>query len=180
LAKHWYVIYTKAQKEEFAQTTLNQKGIEAIFLKLLLPRFSRRRKFIVPLFPNYLFVRIDLATEHWSVLWSPGVKCFVQFNDLPTPLDDKIVEYLMAHTDTQGMITARSDLKTGQEVRVCGGAFDGVVGMILNEPDAKGRVKILMQLLNRDINVELPIHMLATSWVPGQPNREPRTVTTGN
>jgi transcriptional antiterminator RfaH len=180
LNKHWYVIYTKPQKEEFAQSNLKLKGVEPLFLRLLLPGYSRSRKRIVPLFPNYLFVRIDLATEYCAVLWSPGVKCFVQFNDVPRPLDDEIVEYLMGQTNTEGIIAARSDLKVGQEVRVCGGAFDGIVGMIQNIPDAKGRVRILMQLLNRDINVELPVHMLATSWVPREPDRDRRHMSAGN
>ncbi len=55
----WYVIYTKAQKEEFAQFHLKLKNLESVFPRLLLPVFSRKQKRIVPLFPNYLFVRID-------------------------------------------------------------------------------------------------------------------------
>jgi transcription antitermination factor NusG len=162
----WYVVYSKPQKEEFAQFHLRLRAVESFFPRLLLPKFARKRKRIVPLFPNYFFVHINLATQYYHVLWAPGVKCFVSFNDAPLPLDNRIAEYLMGQANSEGIITARSDLKVGQEVRVCGGSFDGLIGMLLEAPDAKGRVKVLMNLLSREIKVELPAHLVAGSWVP--------------
>jgi transcription antitermination factor NusG len=81
----WYIVYGKPQKEELAQFHLKLKAVQTLFPRLLLPTFSRKRKRVVPLFPNYLFVNIPLATEYYHVLWTPGVKCFVRFNDIPTP-----------------------------------------------------------------------------------------------
>lgn len=161
----WYVVYSKPQKEELAQFHLRLKAVDTFFPRLLLPKFSRKRKRIVPLFPNYLFVNISLAT-YYRVLWTPGVKCFVSFNDIPLPLDDGIVEYLMQQANSEGIITARSDLKVGQEVRVSGGSFDGLLGMLVEAPDPRGRVKVLMNLLSRDIKVELPVHLVSGAWVP--------------
>jgi transcription antitermination factor NusG len=162
----WYVVYSKPQKEEFAQFHLRLRAVESFFPRLLLPKFSRKRKRIVPLFPNYFFVHIDVETQYYHVLWSPGVKCFVSFNDTPLPLDDGIAEYLMRQANREGIIMARSDLKVGQEVRVCGGSFEGLIGLLLEAPDAKGRVKVLMSLLSRDIKVELPAHLVSSAWVP--------------
>lgn len=175
--RRWYVIYSKPQKEDLAQLQLRRKNVETFFPRLMLPRFSRKRKRIVPLFPNYLFVRINLATEYYYVLWSPGVKCFVSFNDNPVPLDDSVAEYLMRQANSDQVIAAHADLKVGQEVRICGGAFDGLVGMIQNRPDAKGRVKILMKLLSREIKVEVPVHLVASSWVASGSHVEGENVT---
>jgi transcriptional antiterminator RfaH len=162
----WYAVYSKPQKEELAQFHLRLKSVETFFPRLLLPKFSRKRKRIVPLFPSYLFVHISLTREYYTVLWSPGVKYFVSFNNIPVRLDDAVAEYIMRQADSNGIITARSDLKVGQEIRVCGGSFDGLMGMLLEAPDAKGRVKVLMKLLSRETKVELPIHMVTGTWIP--------------
>ena len=162
----WYIVYGKPQKEELAQFHLKQKAVPSFYPRLLLPKFSRKRKRLVPLFPNYLFVNITLATAYYHVLWTPGVKCFVSFNDIPAPVDDFIVEHLMEQANSEGIIDAHTELKVGEEVRVSGGAFDGLIGMLLEVPDGKGRVKVLMSLLNRDIKVELPIHLVTGAWVP--------------
>ncbi len=161
----WYVIYTKAQKEEFAQFHLKLKNLEAVFPKLLLPVFSRRQKRLVPLFPNYLFVRIDFAKEYDFVRWSPGVKSFVCFNGTPNPLEDGVVEHLISRADGNGIIAARPNLKKGQEVRLCGGPLAGLDGIIRNPPDAKGRVTLLLSLFKRDIEAEARLEHIESSWL---------------
>ena len=163
----WYVIYTKPQMEELAQLNLKLRGVEAFFPRLLLPKFSRRQKRVVPLFPNYLFVRIDFERAYDFARWTPGVKCFVSFNETPIPLEDGVAEYLLSRADQNGIIAARADLKNGQDVRICGGPFEGIFGTIEQVADAKGRVKILMQLLSRKLSVEVPMQFIDTGWVMG-------------
>jgi hypothetical protein len=38
------------------------------------------------------------------------------------------------------------------------------VGIIRQPPDAKGRVKVLLHLLNRPAAVDLPIEFVETTW----------------
>jgi transcription antitermination factor NusG len=170
--QQWFVVYSKPQKEDFAQVHLRQKGVEVFFPRLSLPRSSQRRKLVIPLFPSYLFVRIDLWTQYYAVLWAPGVKNFVSFNDTPAPLEDGVAEYLLHGANADGIIEAHCNLKVGQEVQIRGGSFDGLVGLLQNAPDARGRVKVLMRLLNREIKVEVPVHSVAASWVPHERHLE--------
>ena len=172
--QQWFVIYSKPQKEEVAQYYLKQKGVEVFFPRLLLPRSSLKRKLVIPLFPNYLFVRINLGTQYYSVLWAPGVKNFVSFNDTPAPLEDNIAECLLEGANSEGVIAAQSNLAVGQEVRIRGGSFEGLIGLLQNVPDAKGRVQVLMRILNREIKVELPLHLVAGSWIPQGSVENPR------
>ena len=161
----WYVIYTKAQKEEFAQFHLKLKNLESVFPRLLLPVFSRRQKRVVPLFPNYLFVRMDFAKEYDFVRWSPGVKCFVCFKGTPNPVEDGVVEHLLSRADGNGIIAARPNIKIGQEVRLCGGPLAGLDGIIRNPPDAKGRVTLLLSLFKRDIEAEARLEHIESIWL---------------
>jgi transcriptional antiterminator RfaH len=163
--RDWYVVYSKPHKEEHAQFHLRMKGLEVFFPRLDLVRVTEKRKRIIPLFPNYLFVRIHLPTEFHYVSWSPGVKRIVSFGDRPIPLDERVVDFLKLQTDAEGVIKARSQLRPGQEVEIRGGPFDGLVAVIQDPPDDKGRVKILLKLLSRQISVRLGVEFIRGEWV---------------
>jgi transcriptional antiterminator RfaH len=167
--RQWYVLYSKPQKEDYARFHLSAKGLQVFFPQLLFPHAARKRKRLVPLFPNYLFVRLKLFSEEFShAKWSPGVSRVVSFNGIPAPLDGHVVELLMQQLNRDGVIEARPKLRSGQEVRITGGPFDGLLGIIQEPPNAKGRVNILMQLLSRSTRVDVPLEFVETEWVGSQ------------
>jgi len=162
----WYVAYCKPRKEECAQYHIERKGLEVFYPKLLLPEAGRLQRRVVPLFPNYIFVRMRIAEEYPLVRWSPGVKRLVNVDGEPIPLDEGIVSFLMGQADQQGMIRACSNLRVGQEVLVTDGPLAGLVGVIQEPPDSRARVKLLLTLLKRQVKVEVPVRFLETGqWV---------------
>ena len=165
ILRHWYVVYSKPHREEQAQFHLRMKGLEVFFPRLDLVRVAEKRKRIIPLFPNYIFVRIHLPTEFHYVTWSPGVKRIVSFGEHPIPLEERIVDFLKDQTDDAGVIQACSRLRPGQEVEIRGGPFDGLIAIIQDPPDARGRVKILLKLLSRQISVKLGVEFIKGEWV---------------
>src|SRR4029077_10999822 len=130
MQRDWYVVYSKPHKEEQAQFHLRMKNLDVFFPRLDLVRVAEKRKRIIPLFPNYLFVRIHLPSEFHYVSWSPGVKRIVSFGERPIPLDERVVDFLRQQTDAEGVIKARSQLRPGQEVEIRGGPFDGLIAII--------------------------------------------------
>ena len=169
IQRDWYVVYSKPHKEEQAQFHLRMKGLDVFFPRLDLVRVAEKRKRIIPLFPNYLFVRFHLPTEFHYVIWSPGVKRLVSFGDRPIPLEERVVTFLKQQTDGDGLIRARSQLRPGQEVEIRGGPFDGLVAIIQDPPDAKGRVRILLKLLSRQISVKLGVEFIKGEFVALRP-----------
>jgi transcriptional antiterminator RfaH len=165
LQRDWYVVYSKPHKEEQVQLHLGFKGIESFFPRLQLPGRGATKRAITPLFPNYLFVRLDLSLEAHYVVWSPGVKRIVSCSDTPIPLDEGIVEFLKERADAAGVIQARSQLSAGQQVEITGGPFNGFVGIIENPPNAKGRVRVLLKLLSRQISVKLGVEFIRNQSV---------------
>ena len=163
--RDWYVVYSKRNKEEQAQFHLATKGIESFFPRLLLASGSKTKTRIVPLFPNYLFVHINMATDAHYVTWTPGVHRFVSFSEVPVPLETTIVSFLQAQADPSGVICARSQLRCGQEVEITGGPFEGLLGIIQDPPDAKGRVRVLLNLMNRQVAVSLGLDNIGGDWV---------------
>ena len=165
-APRWYVVYSKPQKEGYATLHLRAKGLAVLFPQLLLPESSKKRKRVVPLFPNYLFVRLRLfSDEYHYAIWSPGVRRIISYNGVPAPVDENIVSFLALQSDQQGIIAARSNLKVGHEVRIKEGPFAGLLGILQQPPSATGRVKILLKILNRDTQVDVPVHCLNGGWV---------------
>lgn len=160
LQRNWYAVYSKPHKEEQAQFHLGLKGVESFFPKLSLPGSAEKKKRVVPLFPNYFFVHIYLPAEYHYVIWSPGVKRIVSFSDTPAPVEDKVIHFLQQYADDQGVIQARSQLRRGQEVEITGGPFTGLIGIIQDPPDSKGRVRILLRLLSRQLSVRLGVEFI--------------------
>ena len=164
--KQWYVVYSKPHKEEYAQFHLRSKGLEVFFPKLLLPESTKKRRRVIPLFPNYLFVRLHISSnEYHYAIWSAGVSRIVSFNGSPASIDETIIRFLMLQTDHEGIIAARSNLKVGQEVRICGGPLAGLIGIIRNPPDAKGRVTLLLNLFKRHVEAEARLEHLESGWL---------------
>jgi transcription elongation factor/antiterminator RfaH len=164
-SRDWYVVYSKRNKEEQAQFHLATKGIESFFPRLSIANGCKSKSRVVPLFPNYLFVRINMAVESHYVIWTPGVHKFVSFSEVPVPVEPTIVGFLQSQADKCGVIRARSQLKCGQEVEITGGPFEGLLGIIQDPPDAKGRVRVLLNLMNRKVAVSLGLDNIGGQWV---------------
>jgi transcriptional antiterminator RfaH len=169
LQRNWYVVYSNPHKEEQAQFHLALKGVKSFFPKLHVPAAVENRGRICPLFPNYLFVRIHVETECHRIVWTPGVKKIVSFGAEPIPIDESVIHFLQQQADEKGVIRARSKLMRGQEVEISGGPFDGLMGIIQAPPDNKGRVKILLKLLSRQISVKFGVEFIKggrAAWAP--------------
>jgi transcription antitermination factor NusG len=73
----------------------------------------------------------------------------------------------MATADADGLIQARPRLTVGEHVEITRGPFAGIVGIIQRPPNAKGRIRVLMRLLNRrTVGVELPLQHVKAGWAP--------------
>jgi transcription elongation factor/antiterminator RfaH len=170
LERPWYTVYTKPQKEDYAELSLRLRGIETFFPKLCLPKSGQRKTQIVSLFPNYLFVRFQsFEDEYYSVAWCPGVKRLVSFDGVPAEVDDSSVSFLWCQMGSDGLITAYCNVKIGQQVSIVGGPFDGLNAIVQEPPNAKGRVKVLLELLNRPTKVDLPIESINAGWIAAAP-----------
>jgi transcriptional antiterminator RfaH len=168
--QQWCAVYTKPQKEDFAEMNLRQRGIPTFLPKLSLPKAANRKKQIVSLFPSYLFVRLNLfSEEHAAVGWCPGVKRLLAFEGTPAIVDESLIQFLMDQTNPGGIISSRCNVTVGQEVAIEGGPFDGLVGIIQEPPNARGRVKVLLELLKRPMKVDVPVQFIKASWVAAGP-----------
>lgn len=151
----WAVVNTQPRREQLAQENLERQGFEAYY-----PRVSKRirharRAMVVerPLFAGYLFARVDLG--HWRpVLSTLGVRSLVRSGDGLSLLDDDFIRSLKARERDGLVCGADSSFRIGQQVRMEGGAFDGLVATIINLSE-KERITVLMTLLSRSVKVHV-------------------------
>ena len=79
----WYAIQTKANKEKEVEKRLSDLRIE-VFLPWMRTRRrigSRFHWVLVPLFPGYLFCRLDLIESGKAARYAPGVRDFLKFGN---------------------------------------------------------------------------------------------------
>lgn len=129
-----------------------------VFLPMA-PRTVRHARKLVtkksPLFPSYLFVRLDVDRQRWrAVNGTIGAIGLVMAHEGPAPVPVGIVEGLVACVGEGGLMRFDGGLRLGQSVEVIAGPFANAIGE-LSRLDDSGRVQVLLQLLNGVVPVTL-------------------------
>jgi len=151
--RQWYVVRTKARKEDFAVQQLERRGV-AVFLPRIL---EYGRDEIAPLFPGYLFVHIALLEQYYRVVWAPGVRSFVAFGLTPTPVQDAVISFIASSAGEGGVIRPFAPFKTGDRVQINSGPLAGLEAVVQRPCSGRGRVQILLDFLRQGTTVELPV-----------------------
>lgn len=156
-ARRWYVVQTLPRLEATAETHLARQGFEAFLPRIHTTRRHARRIETIrtALFPGYAFVRLDLTRQRWrSVNGTQGVATLIMGRELPLPVPPGVVEALCAATTADGVVDLTLGLKPGDPVRLVGGPFAGRFGTLMHL-DQKGRVEMLLSLVNGDVRLRL-------------------------
>ena len=159
----WYVIQTQPHAESKAAFHLERQCYRVFFPRYTkLVRHARRRtNVLAPLFPGYLFLRLDVSRDRWrSVNGTCGVVRLIMQGEAPQPVPCGIVEALKIQTGADGVMNWAPSFEIGQSVQIAEGPFDGFVGT-LERLDAAGRVRVLLDLLGRSVSVALDMQALA-------------------
>ncbi|MDX2169483.1 MAG: transcription termination/antitermination NusG family protein [Deltaproteobacteria bacterium] len=152
----WYVLETQRHREPVARAMLAERGI-ASYLPCIAqwPRPAVGAA-IAPLFPGYLFVRVSLGEQAHRVLRTNGVKAFVAFGGEPVPVASAAIDYLREREGPDGLIRCAPAAGDGAAVRIIDGPFRGLTAVVTERLTARDRVRVLMEILQRQTSVELP------------------------
>lgn len=156
--RNWYALAVQPRKENFVERQLRSSNYRVVcprYTKLV--RHARATKSVAaPLFPGYLFVEIDGASRSWrNVNWVPGSIGLIKFDNRPTPLPSDFVDQFIVNLGRNGIVEFKQNLSVGEKIEAVGGPFDRLTGEII-EMSCNDRVKVLMDALNRKVEVSLP------------------------
>lgn len=157
----WYVVQTQPNAERKALAHLSRQGFTAYLPRYRKTRRHARRTEIIaaPLFPRYMFVSIDMASQRWRSLRSTiGVSCLVCNGETPAAVPPGIVAALRLREGEDGLIDIGRgpQFARGDKIRVRDGAFGDCLGIFESATDSE-RVLILLDLLGRKVRVALHV-----------------------
>jgi transcription antitermination factor NusG len=156
----WYAVQVRTRGENLVRTILENKEYE-----IYLPTYKEVRKYSdrmkkvdAPLFPGYLFCRMDV-TQRLPILTTPGVHSILGFNGEPSPVPEGEITAIQRVVGSGASVGPWPFLKRGDRVRVERGAFSGVEGILVSERGVD-RLILSVHMLQRSVSVEID-----RSWI---------------
>jgi transcriptional antiterminator RfaH len=165
--KQWYVVHTHTLGETKALFHLKRQGFDAYLPLYKKTRRHARKVDVVarPLFPRYLFVSLNIATDRWwSVQSTVGVSHLVCHGEHPTAVPGGMIDALRRREDADGYcaISELDAFKKGQVVEISDGPFSDFMG-IFDAVSDTDRVYILLNLMGREVRVRVSVQAVKIS-----------------
>ena len=152
----WYLVHTKPRQEEIALANLERQGYTCYLPQMRIERIRRRKAEVAtePMFPRYLFIRLDNSDQGKS--WSPirstlGVSQLVHFGARAAKVDDTLVDLLHKR---QRALPTEAMFQNGDSVVITDGPFAGIEA-IYQTADAERRAFILLEILAKPVSMHI-------------------------
>jgi transcription antitermination factor NusG len=154
----WYVIRAKANRERVVLAQLERQSVEvfypAVRVQPVNPRSARERAY----FPGYLFVHLDLIEHGANALrWLPSAIGLLEFGGepaiVPAPLIEQLKRRVASIQAAGGLVLA--DLVHGDTVTITSGPLAGYEAIFDLRLKGTDRVRVLLELLRRQVTVEI-------------------------
>ena len=151
----WYAVYTNSRHEKCVAKHFDLRQIESflpLYQKLHHWRKRNRVRLDLPLFPNYVFVRVA-PQQRTSVLAVPGVLGMVGRGRIASALPDAEIESLRIGLQLR-KVEPHPYLIAGERVRIKAGSMEGMEGILLRKKNEL-RVVLTLELIKRSVAVEV-------------------------
>jgi len=153
--RKWFATFTLPQNEKSVLKQLDIRNVESFlptYETVRVWKNRQRKKVTMPLFPTYLFVRINRA-ERGMVLQCPGVLHIVGNHREPLPVADAEVELLRSGV-CRHKVEPYRDLVIGDKVRIKSGMMAGVQGTLVRR-SSRLRFVLTIQMINQHAAIEV-------------------------
>ncbi len=170
----WYVVHSYAGYENKVKTNLESRisslNMEDYIYAIEVPveevteiKGGKRQQVVRKKLPGYLFVRMDLTDESWSVVRNtPGVTGFVGQTSRPSPLSLDDVVKMIAPPKQKTIVAQKAvDFEVGESITVTDGPF-ATLPATINEINLDSqKLKVLVSIFGRETPVELSFNQVA-------------------
>ncbi len=162
----WYVIHTYSGYEDAVAKNLKQRieslGMEDKIFNVIVPKEKKikikngKRKTIEEkIYPGYVLVEMIITDASWYVVRNtPRVTGFLGAGTTPIPVSKKDIDDLMKRMEV-GEPEFKVDFEIGASVKITDGPFKGFEGKVSEIDQARGKIKVLVNMFGRDTPVEL-------------------------
>ena len=159
----WYVIQAKRGAEHRIMNSLTSRGIRGFLPLLEVVRRPRKRPITLlePLFPGYLFIDMEPITvdpASWDkVRWAPGVRRILGAEGIPEPVPEGVIGVIAERVRDLGFVRPGLRFAGQDRVRFLRGSLAGLEAVFDRPMSRSGRVRVLMELLGQQREVEVDI-----------------------
>lgn len=164
--RRWYVIHTYSGYEENVERNMRQRidsmDMQDKIFDIMIPKEKKikikngKRKVVEEkIFPGYVLVNMIVTDDSWYVVRNtPNVTGFVGTGTTPTPISEDEVKSLQKKMGVEEP-KYEIDVTLGSPVKIVDGPFKNFEGKINEVDDARGKVKVLVNMFGRETPVEL-------------------------
>jgi len=161
----WYALRSKPRKEDIVWKQLQLQGFNAYYPRLRVRRVNPRARKVVPYFPGYLFINVDLDQIGLSALqWMPHTLGLVSFGDEPAIVPDSLIHSIRKRVDEINFAGGEllDGLTQGDIVIISDGPFQGYEAIFDARLPGSERVRVLLELLSnqRRVPVEMSVNQI--------------------
>jgi len=156
----WFALLVRTSREKTANTLLENAGYESFLpISKYMRRWSDRMKEVeVPLFPGYLFCRMN-PHNRLPVLMTPGVIQIVGVGKTPMPVGEEEIAAIQ-RVGKSGLSTMPWPyLGVGHVARIDDGPLRGMTGIVIKIKSG-WKLVLSVNLLQRSVAVEID-----RSWI---------------
>ena len=151
----WYLIHSKTRQEHVAELNLRQLGVETFCPRVNEVKWPRSKALAEGevLFPGYLFIRADMASQFRRITYAHGVLRVVKFGATPAVVDEEIVNSIKERVHNGLVVLPKASpltsdlnsLQPGQIVHIHKGPLHGLNVIFEQELNGAQRVALLMK-----------------------------------
>lgn len=164
--KNWYVIHTYSGYEDAVAKNLKQRieslGMEDKIFNVIVPKEKKikikegkRKVTEEKIYPGYVLVEMVVTDDSWYVVRNtPNVTGFVGAGTTPVPVSSIEIEILKKKMGVE-VPQYKIDVKSGDAVKIVDGPFKDFDGKVSEIDEARGKIKVLVNMFGRDTPVEL-------------------------
>jgi transcriptional antiterminator RfaH len=155
--RSWYVIHTKPSNEYRVETHLANQKIEVLLPLLEMFQYSNGKMVskIKPLFPNYLFAKLDIDLHYYKVKWTRGVNKILSIGNEPIPISEKVIQTIKSRIGENNLVKLDDGLEEGNIVQFTSGPFKDLMGVFDKKMSDGKRVRVLLSLIGVDVPVQV-------------------------
>lgn len=161
----WYLLYTMPKQEKRVAKLLSEKYLN-VYLPMVTAVSGRQHRIKpvqAPMFPSYIFIRLEKLHDYFDALNTDGVIYFVRFGGQIARVADTIVNDLKFVADCRKEVEISSlEFSQGEMLTIQEGPFAGTKCELVKH-NRKDMVLVRISLIRRNVLMEFPSKLLIRS-----------------
>ena len=165
----WYVLKVQSNREDSIKEAMLRRikiaGLEKFIAEVVVPtekvseiKAGKKRVTERKFFPGYIMVKLELNDDVWfTIRETPGIGDFVGAGGKPVPMSETDVAKMLGKKEQVEAAAPRLKIsfQKGDRVKIKEGTFENFEGDVDEVIEAKGLVRVMIQIFGRPTPVEL-------------------------